>query len=213
VKSGTVTTTAAATAVTQSLRHHLPETTVNQHQPEHATDQRRGDEGVLLGREGETNPHSKPPPGTCAAMDSAPQSNKCRRRNQRLENVHAQKAAVVEADRRDRGKERHPPGRAGAKGPAQRPGNGNQGHARERDRQPGGEIGLAGDDEGRGGEVVEQRSVVGRIVLVRALFEDHVGGVGVDRLIVVVRATSQVPEMKRQRKCDKQQPRHVPPPS
>ena len=182
----------------QRPRHHLPKTTVNQHQPEHSTDQRRRDEGVLLGCEGETDPHPEPCPGPRAAMDRTPQGHKGGRRNHRLEDVHAQKTAVVETDRRDRSEQRHPPCGAGAEGPAQRPGNGDQGHAGEGDRQAGREIGLAGDDEGRGGEVVEQRSVVGRIVLVGALFQDHVGGVGVDRLVVVVRATAQIPEMEGQ---------------
>ena len=188
-----------------------PETRRQQQQTGNRPDQGGGDKGVFLGGKGKPRPHPDPDPGTPASVDRPPHGDKGARGHQHLEQVHAKKSSVVEPDRRDGRQERGPPGRACAENPARCPRHRDDQDTGEGDRQPRGEVRVAGEGKGGGGEVVEQRSVVGRVVLVGAVFEQHIRGVGVDGLVVVVRAPAKVPQMEGQRHHDQQQPRGTPP--
>ena len=175
------------------------------HRPAQA-DQRHRHVGVLGHREGQRRPGPDPQPGPGPAAGGPPGGCEGGRRGQHHEHVLAQEAAVVERDRRQRGEQPHPPGGALAERPAHAPRDRDQQHPGERDRQPRREVAVARQRVAGGGQVIEERAVVGGVVAVDPVLQQVERGVGVDRLVMVEGAIAEPPQVERERKYEQREP-------
>ena len=164
-----------------------------------ADHQRAGDVERLL-RDRVQCGHGADPGDRLAAVASHPQQQDQRRRGeQRHLDVVAREPGVVDEAGAYREQHTRPPGCAPADATAQRQGQCDQRDAGERRVQARHRQRLSEQQEQRSHRIEQQRAVVGGIVAVGTLGDEHVGEVGVHRLVVVRRPLPERPHPQQQR--------------
>ena len=162
-------------------------------------DDRSEDEGHFLGGEREQHRRGdQEQPTTRALAEIAEHAVDPEHREQRHVHVHPHLAAVEQQRRRQRDQGRRAERRAPAEVGTEQPQHPHQRGAGQRGAQARGGVARAQEKEEQRVEVVEERTVVGRIVGVGPLAQQLVAVEGVDALVVRHHARAEVVDAERQ---------------